>query len=159
MGVFDSLGMLTIGLLVVQAVIVAGFSAFVARQKGRNEGAWFLLGLVFSIIALLAVGLAPSVENEREVVKCPHCGAYAEFGRTESRAGWVICDVCSKQIWVPSDVREHVADCPGCGAPVVLDPEDIVTLAFQCPTCDQQHTIDAGAISIRDKESEEEEIN
>jgi hypothetical protein len=54
----------TITLLVILWVILAFFTAWIAGTKGRSEGAWFVLGLLFGIIALLAVGLASSPEPE-----------------------------------------------------------------------------------------------
>ena len=35
----------------------AFFTRFVARTKNRSGAAWFVLGLVFPVLALLAVGL------------------------------------------------------------------------------------------------------
>jgi hypothetical protein len=43
----------------LQAAVCACFSAFVAGQKCRSAGAWFLLGLLFGIFALIAVSGLP----------------------------------------------------------------------------------------------------
>ena len=37
-------------------------TAWLAGQKGRDKGEWFLLGAIFNILALVAVGLAPPVK-------------------------------------------------------------------------------------------------
>ena len=39
------------------------FSSYVAGQKGRSYAAWFFLGLVFGIVALIAAAGVPSVEK------------------------------------------------------------------------------------------------
>ena len=48
-----ALGVLALG------VVVGGFSAFVAKQKNRDPVGWFLLGLLFSLFALIAVASVP----------------------------------------------------------------------------------------------------
>ncbi len=44
----------------VYLVLVACLSAWVAHQKGRNPYAWFPLGLVFGVIAVIALAGLPS---------------------------------------------------------------------------------------------------
>jgi hypothetical protein len=46
--------------VVVQGLVFGGFCAYLAEQKGKDEGTWFLLGLVFGIIGLLALIGYPS---------------------------------------------------------------------------------------------------
>lgn len=41
-------------------VIAGAFAAYVASQKGRNGAAWFMLGLVFGVFALIAVAGLPA---------------------------------------------------------------------------------------------------
>jgi hypothetical protein len=56
-------------ILVVVGVINGAFTAWVAEEKGRSS-AWFILGFLFSVLALLAVGLAPSKsQSERPGAK------------------------------------------------------------------------------------------
>jgi|WetSurMetagenome_2_1015567.scaffolds.fasta_scaffold359261_1 hypothetical protein len=43
-----------VGLFVIELAIGA-FCGFIAKEKHQNESAWFFLGLLFSVIALLAV--------------------------------------------------------------------------------------------------------
>lgn len=47
-------------LLFLVAVASGIFCAFIASEKGRSGFAWFLLGMLFPIIALLAVIGVPS---------------------------------------------------------------------------------------------------
>ena len=46
--------------VVVQGLVFGGFCAYLAEQKGKDAGIWFLLGLVFGIIGLLALIGSPS---------------------------------------------------------------------------------------------------
>lgn len=47
-----------------------GFTAWLADQKERDPLGWFALGLLFGPIALLAVGLAPTLgEVDRAVLR------------------------------------------------------------------------------------------
>ena len=47
-------------LVCAQALIFAGFCSFVAGEKNRSQSSWWFLGLIFSIIALIAlVGVPP----------------------------------------------------------------------------------------------------
>jgi hypothetical protein len=45
--------------VVIFNAAMGGFSAWLASRKGYSTGAWFFLGLLFGVIAILAVGLAP----------------------------------------------------------------------------------------------------
>jgi len=49
--------------LLVSGLATGGFTAWLASQKGRGALAWFFLGFFFSLIAILALGFAPSVED------------------------------------------------------------------------------------------------
>lgn len=51
----------------------------VANSKARFAGVWFLLGLIFGPLSLIAVAVMPSVEADKTApspkthVKCPDC--------------------------------------------------------------------------------------
>jgi hypothetical protein len=53
-------------LLIVQAIAFGGFSAYIAKEKGRDAVGWFLLGACFSLIALIAVAAVPKLEGVRK---------------------------------------------------------------------------------------------
>ncbi len=38
--------------------------AWIARDKNRNENAWFFLGALFSIVALIAVAALPALDDD-----------------------------------------------------------------------------------------------
>lgn len=50
-------------IILIQALIFGGFSAFVAKEKNRNTLDWFLLGFFFSFIALVSLIAVPKVEK------------------------------------------------------------------------------------------------
>jgi len=49
---------------VVVGLVIGAFSAFIAGEKNRDTLYWFLLGLLFNIIALLALMAVPSVKRD-----------------------------------------------------------------------------------------------
>jgi len=52
-------------LAIIWAVAFGGLTGWLAAQKGRDPLAWGLLGAFLGFFALLAVGLAPAVEQIR----------------------------------------------------------------------------------------------
>lgn len=64
-------------------IAIAVFTAVVAASKNRNMFGWFLIGMVFSLLALLAVGMmGPPDKLDRTNSKtCPQC---AETVRLEA---------------------------------------------------------------------------
>ncbi len=59
-------------LIFIQALICAFFCAFLARTKNRNGVAWFGLGFLFSVLALIAAAgmtvAPPQARYERPIV-------------------------------------------------------------------------------------------
>lgn len=37
-------------------------SMFVAKNKGRSEGGWFIAGFIFGLFALIVVAILPKIE-------------------------------------------------------------------------------------------------
>ncbi len=52
------------GILIVGWLACAIFAAVIASSKGRSGGAWFLLGCLFGIFTLLAVGFMPAEKKK-----------------------------------------------------------------------------------------------
>lgn len=79
---------------------VAIACAIVAGNKGRSGFGWFILGMLFSLMALLIVLVLPSIKDETDIptpdthVKCPDC---AELVKREAR----VCKHCGCKL-VPS---------------------------------------------------------
>ena len=62
------------GLLVfflLQAVVFGGFCSWLAKEKDRDRVGWFMLGALFSLIALIAIAAVPKSEepSKREHVR------------------------------------------------------------------------------------------
>jgi hypothetical protein len=62
-------------------ILIGGFCAFIANEKGRGGGEWFFLGLVGGIFALIAIAAVPALEKkepepdgETSQVIDPHSG-------------------------------------------------------------------------------------
>jgi hypothetical protein len=76
-------------------VIVACFSgvisARIAENKGRSVVGWFMLGLLFSLFAVLLVAVSPAIEDSGVTQKCPQC---AEIVKWEA----VKCRYCGTQL-------------------------------------------------------------
>lgn len=53
-------------ILIVLALVFAGFTGAIASSKNRSFMGWFILGGCFNLIALLAVGLMPRIEMVEE---------------------------------------------------------------------------------------------
>jgi hypothetical protein len=49
------------GILLIAAVVCAGFCAGIARAKNRDGLGWFILGFLFSLIALIAIAGLPAL--------------------------------------------------------------------------------------------------
>ena len=58
--------------LIVLWLASAGFCAWLAEVKGRDGFWWILWGLLFGIVALIAIAGAPSVPMRLER-QCPNC--------------------------------------------------------------------------------------
>lgn len=58
--------------LIVLWLASAGFCAWLAEVKGRDGYLWILGGLLFGIVALIAIAGAPSVPMRLER-QCPNC--------------------------------------------------------------------------------------
>jgi hypothetical protein len=52
-----------IAAMIVVWLALAAFTGWLAGAKGRSEVSWFFFGLLFGLIALIAVGLAPPLNQ------------------------------------------------------------------------------------------------
>ena len=79
--------------IVIVWFIIAFICAAVAGNKGRSVGGWFVLGMLFSFFALIAVALLGSLKPQQVIingeiatpdthVRCPDC---RELVRADAR--------------------------------------------------------------------------
>ena len=95
--------------LVLQAFISAALSAYVASEKGRVGGTWFILGLLFGILGLIAIAGLPVVK-----------GATCQLCREQVYPEATICPHCQGQIQPQHDVELSIGE----GIPNRVDRED-----------------------------------
>ena len=90
------------------SVVFASFTLFVAKEKNRNQLDWFLLGLLFHIVAMLALIALPVLPSREPTVIlptnidqkpdfCHYCGGSIQEGAET-------CPSCQKRL---SDVTEQ----------------------------------------------------
>lgn len=63
-------------LLLISLLIIALFTAAIARSKGRDFFGWLILGGLFPILGLIAVAAMPNLKSEihpRNAKVCPRC--------------------------------------------------------------------------------------
>lgn len=82
----------------IQAFIIGLFCSFIAKERGRDTESWFLLGFLFSFIALLALIVIPIKEKQvgsgnshTPKVVCPFC-------REEVREDAILCKHCRSDL-------------------------------------------------------------
>lgn len=99
-------------LFLVYALIFGFFCGYLAGEKGRDSTAWFFLGLVFGILALLVLIGLPSEQNSS-----------SEDSHAPSRSA-----VTSRANSGPRRDSSNVRLCPHC-------IQEIHQLATACPHC------------------------
>ena len=86
-------------LVFVQGVAVGSFCSYIAGQKARDRFTWFLLGFLFSLLALVAIASIPALVKSKPrsnvsihaARKCPFC---AEAVQREA----VVCRFCQRDL-------------------------------------------------------------
>ena len=76
--------------LIVVGTFFGVIAALIARQKGRSELRWFIVGFLFHVIGLIVLFLPP-VTKAGITKKCPKC---AEIIKAEAK----VCRFCGREL-------------------------------------------------------------
>lgn len=98
-------------LFLIQGLISGALAGYVAKQKNRSYGNWFVLGFLFSLLALLALIAVPAIERYESPLPFAHNSHEAEpyrqvtvaerkcpFCAEQIKAEAVICRFCQRDI-------------------------------------------------------------
>ena len=90
-----------VAVLVYNSLVSAAFSAFVASEKGRDGGGWFVLGFLFGFLALLAIVGLPKIDGSlaAQEPRRRRCSVCFELILTEAS----ICPYCQTVVESISD--------------------------------------------------------
>jgi len=75
--------------IAVLSIVSGSFCSYLAKQKNRDAAAWFVLGFLFSIFALIAI--AASVQGEKSEAAIPLHIITPEQARRDRRVFWITC--------------------------------------------------------------------
>ena len=90
----------------VQLVVCAYFTSFVAAQKGYSSVNWFISGILFGLIALIAAaGLPKRPLLSKFTKKCPQCGEVIDG---HARPLQYQCKYCGQKFGKFTDYARYV---------------------------------------------------
>ena len=99
-------------LFLVYALVFGFFCAYLAGEKGRSGGAWFFLGLIFGILALLVlIGLPSEQGSSNEALRVSTRSTISSGSRSPSGRQGSDIRLCPHCI---QEVHELATACPHC---------------------------------------------
>ena len=88
-----------IAVYVLQGLVFGGFAGFIAGQKNRDALAWFLLGFLFSLLAILALVAVPNLSAEQAKIKPD-----VAVKKLSSKDGYILASKYAESTGQPVDV-------------------------------------------------------
>lgn len=86
-------------ILFINGIIFGTFCSFIAKSKNRSALNWFILGFLFSVIALLAiVGLPKYCEDKVSDINVEAVGRACPFCAETIKVNASICRFCGKDV-------------------------------------------------------------
>jgi hypothetical protein len=119
-----AIGVFGIIVCIVYFIFCGIMAAWIASQKGYSGGLWFFLGLIFNVIAILAIGFCENVYREKKLldisnylkkmadaVTAPPSGTVSSSSapRAGVLGGTWICKTCG------TENPATASSCKGCG--------------------------------------------
>jgi len=103
-------------LYAIHCAVVGGFAAFVAGEKNRDQVGWFILGFLFSFVALLSLIGVPSLVEKTE--KSDASSAPTESSTDQKPLGYIsddgkewVCACGTSNKYFPAKTIQNCSSC------------------------------------------------
>lgn len=123
-------------IIILQGIIFGAFSSFIAKEKNRDSGGWFVLGFFFSLLAILALIGLPKLTDFRFVERRVEAD-------DQSVLSQAICPFCREEINPESILCKHCRSDLTEKKPIIVNEQTVTeniisnkTKKIICPYCD-----------------------